>query len=152
MYMQCPPNSLVWSTLSQVTLLQSALSFSFVVNWLPDTLLQNKLSPGYFTSKQTAPSQGGQSTSRGDTLVKCLGWTVCSKVKYPVNGLLQSNLPPRHFTSMMHSMTELNQKLLKACPENTCHGTFTPGKMPMQRLEMHVLQKLCTLPWSTLCF
>ena len=31
----------------------------------PDTLLRSKLSLGHLTAKQTVPSQGGQSTSRG---------------------------------------------------------------------------------------
>ena len=41
----------------------------FEVSCPIDTLFQNKLSHGHFTSKQTVPSQGGQSTSRGVTLL-----------------------------------------------------------------------------------
>ena len=43
------------------------------------------------TLKQTVPSQGGQSTSRGVTLLRsteCLGQTVYFEVKCPGGGLL----------------------------------------------------------------
>ena len=57
----------------------------FEVSCPPDTLLRSKLSPGHLTAKQTVPSQGGQSTWRGVTLLR-------SKVS-GADSLLRSNLP-----------------------------------------------------------
>ena len=52
-----------------------------------------KSPPGHFTSKQTVPSQGGQSTSRGVTLLRSRV-SGADSLKCPGDGLLRSNLPP----------------------------------------------------------
>ena len=52
----------------------------------PDTLLRSKLSPGHFTSKQTVPSQGGQSTSRGVTLLRSRVSGASSLLRSKVSG------------------------------------------------------------------
>ena len=79
-----PPDTLLRSELSPGTLY-------FEVSCPQDTLLRSKLSPGHFTSKQTVPSQGGQSTSRGVTFLR-------SKVS-GADSLLRSKVSGGQFAS-----------------------------------------------------
>ena len=63
----------------------------FEVSCPPDTLLRSRLPPNM-----------GDNLLQGGSLyfeAECPGWTVYFEVKCPGGGLLQSNLPPRHFTS-----------------------------------------------------
>ena len=144
-YVNCPPDSLVWSYIvpGHCTLKYFVCqTICFNVNYPPDTLLQSKLTLGHFNLKQTVPSQGENlhvlQEKSVSFKVKCPRWTVCSEVKCPGDSLLRSNSPLGHFTSGVKLSCEWSGNMTTSSQEaHTTIPYWRPGPSLVLRPSHH---------------